>query len=70
MDAIKVDTAILPVGGIYTMTAVEAAEATRRIGPKVVIPVHYGDIVGDKNDAEVFAEKVVGTQVQILEPEQ
>ena len=50
----KVDIALLPIGGTYTMTADEAVEATRRIQPGYCIPYHYGDIVGSKTDAERF----------------
>jgi L-ascorbate metabolism protein UlaG (beta-lactamase superfamily) len=45
---------ILPVGGTYTMTAKEAAEAVNLIRPEVAIPIHYGDIVGTLEDAIQF----------------
>ena len=51
-----IDIALLPVSGTYVMTAEEAAEACIDINPKVAIPMHYGSIVGDKNDAEKFTE--------------
>lgn len=39
-----VDILILPVGGGgYTLDATAAANLTRRIDPKVVIPIHYAD---------------------------
>jgi hypothetical protein len=39
-----IDILILPVGGNgYTMDAVSASELTNKIGPKVVIPVHFAD---------------------------
>lgn len=56
MDEIKADIVILPVGGTYTMTAEEAAEAANRIKPGLAIPIHYGDIVGTEKDAEKFKE--------------
>lgn len=38
------DILVIPVGGGgYTLDATAAANLTRRIDPKVVIPVHYGD---------------------------
>lgn len=49
-----IDVAFLPIGGTYTMDAAEAAEAASAINPKLVVPVHYGSIVGDKADAEKF----------------
>jgi len=55
MNDIKTDIALLPVSGTYVMTAKEAIEATKIIKPKIAIPMHYGSIVGDKNDAILFA---------------
>ena len=54
MKEIKADIMIVPVGGTYTMTAEEAAEAVNLIKPGISIPVHYGDIVGSIKDAEKF----------------
>ncbi len=51
---IKCDVAFVPVGGTYTMTAKEAAELVNIIKPKVAVPIHYGDIVGTKEDADTF----------------
>ena len=53
---IKADIVLMPVGGTYTMTAEEAAQAVNTINPKVAIPMHYDDIVGSKADAEKFKE--------------
>ena len=52
---VKCDVALVPVGGTYTMTYKEAAEFVNKIKPKVVIPIHYGEIVGDKEDGNRFA---------------
>jgi L-ascorbate metabolism protein UlaG (beta-lactamase superfamily) len=68
MEGMNVDIACLPVSGTYVMTAEEAAEAVSRIKPKIAIPMHYGSIVGDKNDAERF-KKLAACQVVILEKE-
>lgn len=58
MKALKdIDIAILPVGGTYTMSAGEAAEATKYVKTIQAIPYHWGDIVGSQSDAEEFAEK-------------
>lgn len=38
------------------MTAQEAVEAAKMIKPKVVIPMHYGAIVGSADDAKHFKE--------------
>ena len=50
----RVDIALLPIGGTYTMTAEQAAEAAGIIKPGKCIPYHYGDIVGTAEDAERF----------------
>jgi len=56
MDDIEADIALLPVGGTYTMTADEAAEAANRIKPRVAIPMHYNAIVGSGRDAQRFSD--------------
>jgi len=68
MKSIRTEVALLPVSGTYVMTAQEAAEAVKTINPKVVIPMHFGTIVGERNDAETF-KKLVTCQVEILEKE-
>ena len=56
MDEVAgVDVALLAVSGVYVMTAVEAAEAARRIGPRVAVPMHWGEHIGTRHDAEAFA---------------
>jgi L-ascorbate metabolism protein UlaG (beta-lactamase superfamily) len=68
MANIKTDVALLPVGGKYTMTASEAAQAANLIKPKVAVPMHWGDIIGSRADAEDFRAQAK-VPVQILEPE-
>ncbi len=68
MKKIKgIDVALLPVGGTYTMTAEEAAEAAKIIGAKKAIPMHWGDIIGGKDDAQKF-KKIAKCEVEILDP--
>lgn len=55
---VKCDVAFVPIGGTYTMTAKEAASLVNEINPKVVVPIHYGLIVGTKEDAEIFKESL------------
>jgi L-ascorbate metabolism protein UlaG (beta-lactamase superfamily) len=67
MDSIGgVDVALLPVSGVYVMTADEAVEAARRIGPRIAVPMHWGEHVGTRDDAEAFARQAP-VEVQILE---
>lgn len=63
MKQIECDIALLPVSGTYVMTAEEAVEAARDIAPEVVIPMHYGDIVGTEADAERFKKMYQGNCV-------
>ena len=51
---VKCDVAFVPVGGTYTMTAKEAAKLVNIIKPKIAVPIHYGSVVGTKQDAEDF----------------
>jgi L-ascorbate metabolism protein UlaG (beta-lactamase superfamily) len=70
MKELQVDIALLPVSGTYVMTAGEAIEAARAIGPRVAIPMHYGAIVGGADDAETFRQALSGEiEVVVLEPE-
>jgi len=68
MDVITADIALLPVGGTYTMNALEAAQAANKIKPTIAIPMHYAKIVGTKEDAILFSRKAQ-CEVRILEPE-
>lgn len=63
---IKCDVAFLPVGGTYTMDYKEASELANVINAKLVIPTHYGEIVGDKDDGIKFANLVKNKETQIL----
>jgi len=68
MANIQTDVALLPVGGKYTMTASEAAQAANLIKPKVTVPMHWGGIIGTRADAEAF-KKACKVPVEILEAE-
>ena len=68
MKGIRPDIALVPVSGTYVMTSQEAAQAVAAMDPKIVIPMHYGAIVGDQKDAEAL-QKQVKCEVKILEKE-
>ncbi len=55
---VKCDIALVPIGGTYTMEAKEAAKLINIIKPKIAIPMHYGAIVGSKEDEEIFVKNV------------
>ncbi len=63
---IECDVALIPIGGTYTMNYKEAAELANDINASTVIPIHYGTIVGDKEDAIRFKELVKNKEVKIL----
>ncbi len=69
MEHIRCDVALLPVSGKYVMDANEAAQAVAILQPRLVIPMHYGAIVGSRKDAERLA-RLVDVPVRILEPEE
>lgn len=62
--------ALLPIGGKYTMSPEEALEAVKIIKPNIVVPMHYGKVIGSSEDAKEFARLCgeEGFKVQILEP--
>ncbi len=60
MKSFRVDVALLPCGGTYTMTAREMAEAANEMKPEVLIPMHWGDIVGSKEDAQTVERTFKG----------
>lgn len=62
---IKCDVAFLPIGGTYTMNAKEAADLTNKIDSRIIVPIHYGELVGTKEDLEEFI-KLTNKQVKVL----
>lgn len=71
MESVRPDIAFVPVSGTYVMTAQEAAQAINElIKPKeIAVPMHYGTIVGNNNDAETFRDMVNICSVNILQKE-
>lgn len=46
-DIENIDVLLVPVGGGNTINAARAAEMVRKIEPRIVIPMHYGNTAGD-----------------------
>ena len=63
---IECDIALIPIGGTFTMDYKDAAELANTIKADIVIPTHYGSIVGEKEDAIKFKELVKDKKVEIL----
>ena len=67
----KVDVALVPIGGHYTMDRFDAVTAVEFIAPGTVIPVHYDTFPPIETDAEAFkadVESQTSAQVVILAP--
>lgn len=64
MKDMNVDVAFLPVGGTYTLTAAEAAEAAIAIKPLVAVPIHFADVVGTVEDANTFVDLLEDTNIK------
>ena len=68
MGEIHPDVALLPVSGTYVMTVSEAIEATKVLQPKLVIPMHFGAIVGSEEMADEFKQQAeVPVEIPTLE---
>lgn len=48
------DVIFVPIGGTYTMDYKEAAEYINFVKPNMVVPIHYGSVVGDMSLGEDF----------------
>ncbi|MGC8792782.1 MAG: metal-dependent hydrolase [Bryobacteraceae bacterium] len=63
--------AVLPVGGLYTMSPVEAALACKMLRPAKVIPTHYGTFPALSGRPQELAELIQDlpeTEVWTLQP--
>lgn len=54
----KIDLAFLPISGTFVMTLEEAMKAAELIKPKLVIPMHFGKLLGSVTDANRFAQQL------------
>jgi L-ascorbate metabolism protein UlaG (beta-lactamase superfamily) len=67
----KVDVALVPIGGHYTMDRYDAVTAVEFIQPQQVIPCHYNTFPPIETDAQAFKEDVQNagfSEVIVLEP--
>jgi L-ascorbate metabolism protein UlaG (beta-lactamase superfamily) len=71
MNNYSPDIALVPVSGVYVMTAEEAADCVNNLlkPNKMAIPMHYGSIVGEVADALKFKKLVTVCPVEILSKE-
>jgi L-ascorbate metabolism protein UlaG (beta-lactamase superfamily) len=67
----KVDLALVPIGGHYTMDRFDAVTAVGFIEPQQVIPCHYNTFPPIETDAEAFKSDVQNagfSEVIVLDP--
>jgi L-ascorbate metabolism protein UlaG (beta-lactamase superfamily) len=67
----RVDLALVPIGGHYTMDRYDAVTAVELINPSQVIPCHYNTFPPIEADAEAFKSDVQNagfSEVIVLEP--
>jgi L-ascorbate metabolism protein UlaG (beta-lactamase superfamily) len=67
----KVDLALVPIGGHYTMDRFDAVTAVHFINPQQVIPCHYNTFPAIETDAQAFKQDVQNagfSEVVVLEP--
>ena len=68
LDQIRTDVALVPIGGHYTMDAVEAGGLVRTIAPQLAVPMHYGFVVGSPSDAGRFRDAAAPVAVELMLP--
>jgi L-ascorbate metabolism protein UlaG (beta-lactamase superfamily) len=69
----KVDLALVPIGGHYTMDRFDAVTAVGLIEPQQVIPCHYDTFPPIETDAQAFRQDVQNagfSEVIVLDPGQ
>jgi L-ascorbate metabolism protein UlaG (beta-lactamase superfamily) len=64
-----VDVLLIPVGGVSTIDAVQAAQVVRQLEPKIVIPMHY-KTEAEKKDLETAERflKEMGVKEAVPQP--
>jgi L-ascorbate metabolism protein UlaG (beta-lactamase superfamily) len=68
MFGIRCDVAFLPCGGHYTMGVEDAAKAGEACGAEMIVPIHWGEPHGTREDIERLIELFSG-EVGVLERE-
>jgi L-ascorbate metabolism protein UlaG (beta-lactamase superfamily) len=69
----KVDVALVPIGGHYTMDRLDAVTAVEMVQPRQVIPCHYDTFPPIETDAQAFksdVESQTDAEVVVLQPGQ
>lgn len=66
----KIDLALLPIGGNFTMDSSDAVKAVEFLKPKKVIPMHYDTFEIIHSDPEEFVRRIdsLGAEGIVLKP--
>lgn len=71
LSDVRADVAMVPIGGFYTMDAIEAGGLVRAIGPRIAVPMHYGwveETAGHEEAERAFREQAAPVEVRTLTP--
>lgn len=64
---VNCDIAFVPIGGTYTMDWKEAADYILDTKPcKIVVPIHYGSVVGDQSYGVTFKNEIENKTNEII----
>lgn len=66
LEGDKIDVALLPIGGNFTMDIEDALRAVEMIKPKLAIPIHYDTFPVIKADPMEFKEKNKSSETVVL----
>src|SRR3954466_437972 len=67
----RIDVALMPIGGHFTMDRFDAVVAAEYVGADTVIPIHYGTFPPVETDAQAYRSDVQNagfSEVVLLEP--
>jgi L-ascorbate metabolism protein UlaG (beta-lactamase superfamily) len=68
LEAVRTDVAFLPIGGHYTMDALQAATLAKGMAPRLAVPMHFGFVVGSPSDGDRFRDAAAPVPVEIMTP--
>ena len=68
----SIDVALLPIGNVFVMDPLQAAQALQLLNPRKVVPMHYGTFPILEQDAEEFIklarQKAPHVEVEAIAP--